>query len=1065
MPSTDEEDDNSKPCPKSPATPRRSSAVKKPSNATPIRKKTSPAGKTPNTAPARTRTGGKKAEPTLLGDFLLGRPSPSRNGRGNASGTGARPVARRRSLDAMKRELKLEEQAVRKMPQPGGVKDRVTQWQKASAAAVVAEHAKSEPDEVADGVEDGSVCEEDRLRIKMREGKRPGRRKAKEEEDQRGKGGDADDTGKERSKSAPRKRVISDDHWMKAKKKSPPRKTAAKPKDFLKVTATNLPPLESKIKDWVQRTEADEIVVVIEEKEKPRSRNVSKRDDSDGTPRSWKVSTQVSDETPTRRNVSPRSRHVSKQGLTPNDGIRVRPSRGNSPDDGIRIKPSPNSSFDDGIRIKPSRENSVAADDGIRVKPVRKEDSKRKPKDHQAEEFATPRKTSEKHSRPPDTGRGGDTNNRETSVDDDAFSFVTPSRSQKSKRKERRSATPESMDEIPFGNSAFSVLDLPVGAEAGTLRRPPPKRTNSFAMPKVFKKIYNEGMNIARDTIEPPRVGQNQPPSIESWLNGTTDPFVDRPSAPSSTLELPESPSRRPSYKADDQSERELTAGFGEVGRKRRVLKSQDEEEDSHDVSARDASPLERRKARDTLPSMENSPPLSPTGLRRTPATRNASSPKSARKIPLKDAFLDAFRGESAPIRPKSFSNPLAEISGIRENRSPPDFVRPDESVVSDDPPPKTSPRVPEQASLDVREQQLEKQLPAYPRRPAPTTGERRLSTIASVETFSTSSSATGTASELSQTTITQNTVSTAPTSSNLSRKSKGSGNGSGLKRRLTKHSDLVSILSLPDIGAPGRAKSIRSARSVRTTRTHLESATIQDLMRELADDEAKYMRELKTLVDGVIPVLLTCVLSKSDSAIQAGLFNHNTSDASDSSFTRPIVDMGIALERLKGLHKRIPLQDPHAFVAWAQTAHKTYEDYLASWRMGFQDVVVNLAPASRQSSIEQKSTLDEMPRNADGDVLNANGERADVQYMLKRPLARVKYLRKILTVCLFASIVSLKLIICRVLTNSCILSYQAKSELCSRTSKAESASVSNKRKLEWLIMPPIPSMHLALEI
>jgi hypothetical protein len=175
--------------------------------------------------------------------------------------------------------------------------------------------------------------------------------------------------------------------------------------------------------------------------------------------------------------------------------------------------------------------------------------------------------------------------------------------------------------------------------------------------------------------------------------------------------------------------------------------------------------------------------------------------------------------------------------------------------------------------------------------------------------------------------------------------------------------------------------------------------------MRELANDEVKYMRELKTLVDGVIPVLLTCVLSKADSAIAAGLLNSEATDLSDTSITKPIVEMGVALERLKSLHRRIPLQDPNAFVAWALTAHKTYEDYLSSWRMGFQDVVVNLAPASRQHSTEQKSTPDEMPRNEDGDVLNDNGERANVQYMLKRPLVRCKYLSKILKVCVFCPV------------------------------------------------------------
>lgn len=958
---------------KNPATLRRTAAVKRTPNgtpnSTPIRKAATP--KTPNTAPARTRAGGtgKKVEPTLLGDFLLGRPSPSRRGTG----------ARRRSLDVLKREMRLEAEVVRKVPPPGGVKDRVKQWQKASAAAGMVceeEEGRSEPEDgFGDGIEEGSVGEADRLRIKMRERKRPGRRKSREDDDEAEK-----EKRKERSKSAPRKRVISDDHWMIDKKKSLPTKGSPIPKDFLKATATN-PPLEKKIQDWVKRIGSEEIVVEV--KEKPSSEKVSKNDVSGDTSRK-----------------TLRSGNVSKQGL-PDDGIRVHPLRVNLPDDGIRIKPSLDPPMDDGIQIKPSSENSV--DDGIRFKPMRK---KKRPKEHETEETRTPRKSSERQLRPPDVeSRDGDANEWESHVGDDP-SFVTPRRPQKSKRRDRKPGTPDSMDDIPFGNSAFSVLDLPVGAEAHTLRRPPPKRNNSFAVPKVLKKIYNEGMNIARDTVDPPRAGPNQPPSIESWLNETADPFIDRPAA-GSTVEAAESPSRTRSYKEEDPTERDLTAGadgrHGESRRSRRVRSSHDLGESAHKIPGREGSPLENRKARDSLPSIENSPYLSPTGLRRTPATRNIiSSPKSARKLPLKDLLLDAFRGESAPIHPKSFSSPLGDISVIRGNSSPPE-VDLSENIILDDPPQKRSPRLPDHASSDVPKNRPDRPLRA---RPVPITGEHRLSTIASVETFSTSSSVTGTASELSQTTVTQDTVLTGPTSSSLSRKSKDS----GLKRRLTRHSDLISMLSLPDNTAPGRAKSIRSARSIRTERTHLETATMQDLFRELADDEAKYMRELKTLVDGVIPVLLTCVLSKSDSAIAAGLFNPNTGNSVDYSFTKPIVDMGVALEQLKSLHKRIPLKDPHALIAWAQSAHKTYKDYLASWRMGFQEVVINLTPASpsRDSFAVQESTLDEMPHNADGDVVNDKGERVDVAFLLKRPLARVKYVSKILKVCLCTGSIAL---------------------------------------------------------
>ena len=68
----------------------------------------------------------------------------------------------------------------------------------------------------------------------------------------------------------------------------------------------------------------------------------------------------------------------------------------------------------------------------------------------------------------------------------------------------------------------------------------------------------------------------------------------------------------------------------------------------------------------------------------------------------------------------------------------------------------------------------------------------------------------------------------------------------------------------------------------------------------------------------------------------------------------------------------------------------------------GFQDVVVNLAPASRNSSAIQSPAADEMPRNANGDVVGANGARVDVAFLLKRPLVRIKYLEKILKVIYF---------------------------------------------------------------
>jgi len=168
--------------------------------------------------------------------------------------------------------------------------------------------------------------------------------------------------------------------------------------------------------------------------------------------------------------------------------------------------------------------------------------------------------------------------------------------------------------------------------------------------------------------------------------------------------------------------------------------------------------------------------------------------------------------------------------------------------------------------------------------------------------------------------------------------------------------------------------------------------------MNELASDEANYKRELRTLVDGVIPVLLKCVLSKSDAAKAAGLFNRTFTGKDDPHATKPIVDMGVALERLKSTHQRIPQDNPEALLTWAQNAHRVYVEYVRVWRMGFQDVVVNLAPSTGKPG--ESGAWDEgLPRNKEGDIVNNDGERVDVAFLLKRPLVRLKYLAKTLKV------------------------------------------------------------------
>jgi hypothetical protein len=174
--------------------------------------------------------------------------------------------------------------------------------------------------------------------------------------------------------------------------------------------------------------------------------------------------------------------------------------------------------------------------------------------------------------------------------------------------------------------------------------------------------------------------------------------------------------------------------------------------------------------------------------------------------------------------------------------------------------------------------------------------------------------------------------------------------------------------------------------------------------MTELSGDEEVYMPELRTLTGGVIPVLFRCVLSKSEAAVAAGLFSKFAVDG-DKDATRAIHEMGVALERLKRLHQRMPKVDVLDFLTWAQGALRIYTEYVRTWRLGFQDVVVNLVPADESSVVSGKdleggSLANGLPRNDEGYVVNSEGEMVDVAFLLKRPLVRLKFLTKTLKVC-----------------------------------------------------------------
>jgi hypothetical protein len=510
----------------------------------------------------------------------------------------------------------------------------------------------------------------------------------------------------------------------------------------------------------------------------------------------------------------------------------------------------------------------------------------------------------------------------------------------------------------------------------------------------------------AAQLASPPRSATPESPPnksqgnrMEAWLQATPDPFMDtgtrrrRKSKDSvSQVELPPTADKSDITTSTEltaepvEEERPRSSGSGSRRRRRRrsremQIDTQIVDEPSSIVSSNVSSQLSDDTTATPTPSKD-----SEVSLTSTPTLKRRG----------------AKRSQHSPTKSRSMSSPLRETTSVDD--APQDDAK-DSEIAS------TAPSSSVDASAIDFEILSLRPRPLALKRGFPSTG-KRLSTIVSEDSFAakTPAAATSTiaASEFSTISEESNTITDvtasevgsqmhAETSTIVSRRSTR-------RKKLATHADLMSVLSMPK---PAGAKSIVSARSIRTNRSRLATATAVDIMGELASDEIKYMRELRTLVDGVIPVLLSCVLSKSDSAVAAGLFSR-AANTDPSHVTKPIVDMGVSLERLKTLHKRVPKEDPEAFVSWAQSAQRVYADYIASWRLGFQDVVISLAsaddepfkPAKIVNGPEDGAPWDEgMPRNAEGYVVNGDGERVDVAYMLKRPLVRLKYLAKSLRV------------------------------------------------------------------
>ncbi|EGX91468.1 hypothetical protein CCM_05626 [Cordyceps militaris CM01] len=991
----------------------------------------------PAAAPGGRRNDAKKPEPTLLSDFFHGRQTATRV---------AAERKRRQSVGAVKAELRgttqheIRQNSVRKLQQPGGVRERVHGWQRNHGATMASSnpnYAATEPDDVAfDGEDIASVTEEDRMRIKMRLRPNPPAPKfmpnTPNRDDKPTSSARDDDAGDNAgSLSPPKKRVVSDSNWMRQKPKKPPSRkvspsssketTPQRSKAFVLHPTPN-PPVSSKIKAWAAKLEM---------------------------PVEYESGSQVG---------SAASRSTS----------RLKPKyKQFGEDDGIRVTGSSDSSVvrDDGIRVRPTTTGSSLSFPGQTYRPptTRRSksiaDSSRSARSMEPSDISLP---SSEGTKKPVRRRSKSMSADKRSTDD------TPAK-MRSRRLEARkktsarsylSATTGETDassqlgdeasnlssslrpdsdldskltsksladipgDIPFGHSAFSELDL-----SGKYR---PKKFNearksSFkGVPHVFKKVVEEGKKMMKDMNEPPRPqGPNKPPSIEKWLSTTVDPFIDtpkevpapaikkRPSAEESvttenTLDSktsmsspqkddPATSSAVPSSKdfasTVDASEKPVRS---ESVRRRRAhtvrVQKRHSKRDVPSAQTSDACAIvtdetttelldERKEANDQCENTATKG-SSPMELKRTRAKRATSSPVRNKKDFL-DMFKNAFLGESA-----SFSGP-----GKTYRAEEPQRHQLHDQDYSDD--------YTEGSALSS--QDTDSQVTgstasghhayppkmAAPRHPPPTNGNHALSTIISEDGSSAVSSAlTGSdaTSRVTQSTRTESSIPSKSSQSSLKKRH------SSAKRRVTSHSDLMSVLSLPDQAAVPQGMKSRSRPSLRRKQGVPAGFSEYELLQEFEDDENLYNRELKTLVDGVIPVLLGDVVHNSDATT---LFSTGGGSQADA-ISKAVVGMGVALEKLKNAHKKAPHHDIRRLAHWAHGVVPMYNSYLTAWRLGFQDLVVNLVPAAGQAG-DEDSLLDALPRNEHGDIVNENGERVAVGYLLKRPLLRIKHMTKLI--------------------------------------------------------------------
>ena len=381
----------------------------------------------------------------------------------------------------------------------------------------------------------------------------------------------------------------------------------------------------------------------------------------------------------------------------------------------------------------------------------------------------------------------------------------------------------------------------------------------------IFGQVIDGSKRIFQKNESIPTVQQDTS-AVETWLLETDpsdDPFVAAAPPPDSLMDT------RPEDQVVEEQEEDKIKDNDLIqipkplrtSRRRRSERSTTTvgPDPPHDAEGKEQShrtPSHRRRRRHT-----KSPPadeILPTTVEEGGEAQAEEAPNAVlRDREAVEADLSGHNSPKSPLqrrgaRKASSRSTRRERRRVSQQKDSPEISMPE---------PFSIPEQKDELTPNGPESTLPLRPPGFTaRRPFPSVGEHCLSTIMSIETLNPSYQHEPVPTRMSST-LSKDGFGDRQKRGQSEARDQHDPNSlprrKSAKSGLTKHSDLMSVVSLPRRSS----KSIRRNRSVRSHGSRLQTASVEDLMSELEADERRYMRELRTLVDVLIHVLLSSVL------------------------------------------------------------------------------------------------------------------------------------------------------------------------------------------------------------